>query len=83
MAGVMLGPGRGWSHLCHQSTRRDVGVILVPWPSPLNSPSTSFRRSTRVSPWSKREVRDDKWDPGVSDCVVQNGIFLFSEMNEW
>ena len=82
MAGVMLGLGRFGSRLCHQSKRRDVGVILVPWPSSLDSPSVSFHRSARVSPWSKREVRDDKWDPGVSDSVVQNGIFLFSEMDE-
>ena len=31
---------------------------------------------------SKPEVGDDRWDPGVSDCVVQNGFFLFSAMNE-
>ena len=56
--------------------------VLVPWPSPLDSPSASFRRSTPLPSWSRREVEDDRWDPSVSDCVVQNGIFLFSEMND-
>ena len=56
--------------------------VLVPWPSLLDSPSASFCWSARVSPESKPEVEDDMWGHTVSDCVVQNGIFLFSEMNK-
>ena len=56
--------------------------VLVLWPSLLGSPATSSRRSASSSSWSKPEVRDDKWVPYVSDCVVQNGIFLFLEMDE-
>ena len=48
MAGVMLGLGRFGSRLCHQSTCRDVGDVVVPWPSPVISPSARNRRSARV-----------------------------------
>ena len=75
MAGVVLGLGSNCSRLCHKSMRRDVVIMLVPSPSPLISPSSRYRRSALSLPWLAREVRDDKWDPGVSDCVVQNGIF--------
>ena len=56
--------------------------VLVPWSSPLDSPSARKRRSAPSPSWSTREVEDDRWDPGVSDCVVQNGFFLFLIMNE-
>ena len=54
-------------------------IVFVPWPSPLDSPSTSLRRSAPSPSRSKLEVGDDRWDPGVSDCVVQNGFFYFQK----
>ena len=57
-------------------------IVLVPWPSPLDSPSASFRRSALSPSWSKLEVGDDRWGHLVSDCVVQNGFSVFSELNE-
>ena len=56
--------------------------VLVLWPSLLGLPAASLHRSAPLSPRSKPELRDDKWVPYVSDYVVQNGIFLFSEMDE-
>ena len=56
-------------------------IVLVPWPSPLDSPSASLCRSALSPSKSKLKVRDDKWVPYVSDCVVQNE-FLFSDLNE-
>ena len=50
---------------------------LVPWPSLLDSPSASFRRSAPSPSGSKLEVEDDKWVPYVSDCVVQNEFLFF------
>ena len=82
MAGVVLGPVRSWSSLCPKSMRLVEGSVLVPWSSPLVSPSARYRRSARVSPESKPEVEDDRWGRDVSDCVVQKWIFLFSGMNE-
>ena len=82
MAGVVLDSGRVGSRLCHQSLRLVVVITVMPVPSPLDSPSASYRRSAPSSSWSKPKVRDDKWVPYVSDCVVQNGIFLFSEIDE-
>ena len=55
--------------------------VLVPWPSPLDSPSASFRRSARVSPELKPEVEDDIWGHPVSDSAFKMN-FLFSDLNE-
>ena len=62
--------------------RRDVVIMLVPWPSPVTSPSARFRRSKLLSPWSAREVGDDMWGRVVSDLMFQNGIFPFLDLNE-
>ena len=70
MAGVMLGLGRVWSRLCHQSTRRGVGDVVVLSPSPLVSPAARNRRSARVSLWSVREEGDDRWGQGVSGSLI-------------
>ena len=51
--------------------------VLVLWPLPLGSPAASLRRSAPSPLWSTREVRDDKWDPSVSNCVVQNEFSVF------
>ena len=56
--------------------------VLVSSQSPLVSPAARNRRSARSRHGQTREVGDDRWDPAVSDSTVQNGIFLFSEMNE-
>ena len=56
--------------------------VLVPWPSPLDSPSASFRRSVRVSPESKPEVEDDMWGHPVSNSAFKMN-FLFSDLNEY
>ena len=56
--------------------------MLVSSPSLLVSPSARKHRSAPSSPWSAQEVEDDRWGQGVSDRGFQNGIFLFSEMNE-
>ena len=82
MVGVVLGPGRNWSSLCHQSTRYDVGNVVVPWPSPETSPAASYRRSARESPWSAREEGDDRWGQGVSDSVLKMEFFYFAVLNE-
>ena len=58
------------------------GSVLVPWSSPLVSPSVRYRRSARLSPESKPEVEDDRWGRDVSDCVVQMEFFYFQEMDE-
>ena len=54
-------------------------IVLVPWPSPLDSSSVSLCRSALSPSKSKLKVRDDKWAPYVSDCVVQNGFFYFQK----
>ena len=59
--------------------RGGVESVLVLWPSPLDSPSASFHRLAPSPSRSKLEVGDDRWDPGVSDCVVQNGFFYFQK----
>ena len=82
MASVVLGLVHNWSRLCHKSMRRDVVIMLVPSSSPVTSPSVRFRRSKPLSPWSAQEVGDDIWGQVVSDSVFQNGIFLFSVMDE-
>ena len=77
IAGVMLGLGRFRSRSCHQSTRRDVGDVAVPWPSPVASPSMRNRRSAHESPWSVREEGDDRWGRVVSDSVFENEFSIF------
>ena len=77
MVVAVLGPVSVGSCFCHQSKHSSVGDVVVLLPSPLVSPVARIRRSARVSPWSKPEVGDDKWDPGVSDCVVQNEFSVF------
>ena len=79
MAGVMLGLGRFRSRLCHQSTRRDVGDVVVPWPSLVASPSMRNRRSARESPWSAQEEGDDRWGRVVSDTVFENDFSIFQK----
>ena len=62
--------------------RRGVVVMLVPWPSPVTSPSARFHRSKPLSPWSAREVGDDMWGRVVSDRWFQNRFFYFVDLNE-
>ena len=57
-------------------------IVWVPWSSLLVSPAASLRRLALLSPRSKPELRDDKWVPYVSDCIVQMEFFLFSEMDK-
>ena len=52
-------------------------IILVPWSSPLDSPSTRNRRSEPSLPWSTLEVEDDKWGPFVSDSAFKWNFFYF------
>ena len=79
MVVAVLGTVSVGSCFCHQSKCSSVGDVVVRLPSPLVSPSVSLRRSAPSPSWSKPEVGDDKWDPGVSDCVVQNGFFYFQQ----
>ena len=53
--------------------------VLVLWLSLLGSPAASSRRSAPLSPRSKPELRDDKWVPYVSDCIVQIEFFYFQK----
>ena len=79
MVDVVLGSSRVGSRLCHQSLRLVVVITVMPVPSPLDSPSASYRRSAPSSLWSKPKVRDDKWVPYVSDCIVQIEFFYFQK----
>jgi len=80
MAGVVLGPGRNWSSLCHLSMRCDVGNVVVPWPSPETSPLVRNRWSASFTAVVSAGNGADEWDPDVSDCVFENEFFYFAEL---
>ena len=59
--------------------RGDEGSVLVPWSSLVTSSSARNHRSASLSPWSAREVGDDKWGHSVSDSMFENEFSIFQK----
>ena len=79
MVSVVLGPGRNWSSLCNQSTRCDVGNVVVPWPSPETSPLVRNRWSASFTAVVSVGYYADRWGHSVSGGLFENGNFLFQK----
>ena len=82
MTDVKLEPRRNRFNLCLQSMRRvceeRVGTVAVAGDLAVGDISPV----SASLPWSAPKVDDDRWGRVVSGSVFQNGIFLFSVMNE-